>query len=631
MAYPISGMVSEIVDKARKLFKAGQLPRAARACRQALGSDPGHVPAWFLLGLVSQEGGRSEEAQQAYREAIRLRPDHAEAHNNLGICLARQGNLPEATKCFRLAVEHRPNYPEAHNNLANSLRDQGTTDEAIEHYRTAIRLSPQYPEAQNNLGVALSRQQRWEEAAECYRTTLALRPNFAEAHNNFGIVLVKLQRYSEAVDQFEEALRLKPAYADAQGNLGQVHFEQGRWPEAVVAFRQAIKLAPRSQQWHYNLGRALTKKGEMAEAAECFRQAVGLTPQFVEGHKNLGGALKEQGDLRGAAEAFQQAVRLDRTCADTHHRLGEVLAAQGKFSEALRHFDRAIELRPDHAAAHVSRGLTRLLTGEFESGWTEHEWRTKSGEGPARDFKAPRWNGEPLNGKRILLHAEERIGDTLQFVRYARLVKQRGGTVLLQAQRSLVQLLKGCPFIDKLLAEDDELPQFDLHAPLLSLAKVFGTTTATIPAGEPYLYADADLVDHWRRELPFGESFKIGIHWQAETNEAGGRGRSLPLAHFAPIASLPQVRLFSLQKGASGEQLHDAAFSVTDFGCRLDEVAGPFMDTAAIMRNLDLVITADSAIAHLAGGLGVPVWLALPHVPDCAGCSTERIALGIRA
>ncbi len=609
-------MVPEILAKARQFYRSGNLTRAERTCRQILDLDPNHVPSWFLLGLIGYQDGKDNEAIQAFREAVRLRPDYPEAHNNIGICQARQGKFAEAIDSFRAALKLRSEYAEALSNLGNALGDSGQADEASEHYARAIALSANYAEAHNNLGIAQSRQGKWTEALRSYRRAIELRPNYPEAHNNLGTALAHFEKLDEAIASFDQALQLRPAYADAHANRGVALAAQGHWPEAAAAFRQAVQLQPRFPDAHNRLGQVLSAQGKLQEAAAAFRQAIQLDGKSFDAYRNLGRTLFDLQDFPAAIGAFQQALRLDGDSADTHCQLGIALTQQRHFAQGLHHFGRAIQLRPDFAEAHMHRSLNRLQTGDFERGWTDYEWRWKCKEFNPRNFEQPRWQGEPLEGKRILLHTEQGFGDTFQFVRYAQLLKESGARVLVRAPEPLLKLLRLCPYLDGVCAEGGEPADFDVHLPLLSLPKMLGTTLTTIPAGEPYLFADPALVKRWQGELSYIQAFKVGINWQGNPKYRGDLRRSIPLAHFAPLASVPGVRLISLQKNYGTEQIREVPFSVTELGGQVDEASGPFMDTAAVLKNLDLVITSDTALPHLAGALGVPVWLALPYAPD---------------
>jgi hypothetical protein len=288
--------------------------------------------------------------------------------------------------------------------------------------------------------------------------------------------------------------------------------------------------------------------------------------------------------------------------------------------EALASYQNALQLKPDHAEAHLNRGMVWLQQGALEAGWAEFEWRFGCRNYPPRAFHQPPWDGSALSGRTILLHAEMGLGDTIHFVRYAPLVKERGGRVVVEAQAVLLPILARTRGIDQLVARDVPLPEFDVHAPLLSVPYLLGTTLATIPADVPYVFPDPELVERWRREMSAVGGFKVGIAWRGSATYPGDTQRSIPLRHFGPLAGVAGVQLFSLQKGPGSEELQalEGRFPVTDLASRLDEKTGAFMDTAAVMKSLDLIITADTSIGHLAGALGVPVWLALgltPHWP----------------
>ena len=263
--------------------------------------------------------------------------------------------------------------------------------------------------------------------------------------------------------------------------------------------------------------------------------------------------------------------------------------------------------------------LARLTLGDYQGGFAEYEWRWKTKRfagSPA--YHEPLWDGSGLDGKTILLHAEQGLGDTVQFLRFVLLVKDRGGRVIVACQKPLLPLFAACPWIDQLVAQGETLPAFDVQAPLLSLPRIFGTTLATLPSQVPYLSADPGLVQRWQKELAAYPGFRVGIAWQGNPNNPADRQRSFPLDCLAPLAKLPGVRLFSLQKGPGTEQIDQRAqrFPLVELGSRLDEAAGPFMDTAAVMTNLDLVISACTSLAHLAGALAVPVWIALKFAPE---------------
>jgi tetratricopeptide (TPR) repeat protein len=579
----------------------------------------GNVAAFHNnLGNALRDLGKLDEAVTAYRRALKLKPDFAEARHNLGNALRDQGKLDEAAACGRRAVQLKPNFAEAHYNLGVTLRDQGNLGEAVACYRRALELKPDFAEAHSNLGDALKGQGKLDEAVCCYRRTVELKPNRADAHYNLGTAFLDQRKLDEAVACYRRAVELKPDYAEAHNNLGTALKDLGNPDEAVACYRSALRRKPDFAEAHNNLGNALRDQQKLDEAVACYRSALRRKPDFAEAHYNLGCVFKDQGKLDEAVACSRSALELTPDFTEAYGNLGNSLIDQGKLDEAVACWRRALELKPDYADAHLGLAMAQLLRGDFQQGWLEYEWRWRTKQASPRPFRQPLWDGSSLAGHTILLHAEQGLGDTLQFVRYAPLVKRLGGTVLLECQRPLVALLVTCPGVDRLVGQGDPLPDFTTHAPLLSLPRILGTPLDAIPAKVPYLFASPALVDSWRETLRDVRGYKIGINWQGRAGQGSWLARNVPLQQFAKLAEIPGVRLISLQKGAARDELAQAGetFPLVDLGDQLDQAAGAFMDTAAIMMNLDLVITSDTAVPHLAGALGVPVWLALPFAPD---------------
>ena len=631
------------------LREQGRLDEAVARYQQALRLEPDSPEAHHNLGIALERQGRPDEAVTCYQQALRLKPDDAEVQNDLGIVLARRGRLDEAAARFQQVIRLKPNYPDAYNNLGNILEKQDKLDEALACYQRALRLKPNYPEAHYNLGIVMGRQDKLDEAVASYQQALQLRPNYPEAHNNLGTVLARqgkldeavasyrqaLQlkpadpeahnnlglalarqgKLDEAVASYQESLRLKPNYPEAHSNLGNALQEQGRLDEAVASCQQALRLKPDSAEAHHNLGIVLAKQDKLDEAMASFQQTLRLKPDYPEAHHNLGIVLGKQDKLDEAMASFQQTLRLKPDYPDAHNNLGLVLGRQGRLDEAVACYQQAVQLKPDYPEAHWNLALGWLQMGRFEQGWAGYEWRWKCKEfGSLPPFQPPLWDGSSLDGRTILVHAEQGLGDTLQFIRYVPSLHQRGGRVILMCQPPLVRLLTRSPGIERLLAHGDPVPEFDVHTPLLSLPRLLGTTLESVPADVPYLDAEPQLVEAWRHRLGSYPGFKVGIVWQGNPKFRLDRLRSAPLTEFAPLARVPGVHLFSLQKGPGAEQLAPLTdrFPVTDLGSNLDD----FVDAAAVLKNLDLVISVDTAIAHLAGALGIPVWVALPFAPD---------------
>jgi tetratricopeptide (TPR) repeat protein len=459
---------------------------------------------------------------------------------------------------------------------------------------------------------------RLQEAERKYRQILAREPENADALHLLGVIERQTERCADAIDHIGQAIQRNPDFAEAHNDLGKAHADLGRQQVATDCFRRALDLRPDFLDAQNNLGNALKAQGKLDEAIACYLRALEFKPDWAGVLYNLGNAFKEQGKLEQAIACYHRSLEIQADYVDTHNNLGNALKDQGKLDEAIACYQRALELQPAHADAHWNRALAWLVMGNWQEGWQEYEWRAQQKEFAPRRFSQPMWDGSTLAGKTILLHAEQGLGDTIQFVRYAPLVKQRGGTVFVECQKALVPLLQGFPGIDELFAQGSDHPAFDVHAPLLSLPRLFATSPESVPGQAPYLHPRTDLLARWQARLKAQDGFKIGICWQGNSKYRADRCRSIPLRYFAPLARVPGVRLLSLQKGEGTEQVSQVRdlFHVVDLSPELDETTGQFLDTAAVMQCLDLVVTSDTAVAHLAGALGVPVWLALPYAPD---------------
>jgi tetratricopeptide (TPR) repeat protein len=547
-------------------------------------SDPLETDALRREGQVLFQQGRLPQAEAVVRRALLLDPADPRAHNNLGAVLARQGRHADALACFDQALRLRPDYATAHHNRGNALRDLGRHADALPCYADALRLRPQAADVAFDLGLALLALRRPAEAVPHLRRSTQQRPGHAESHHRLAQVLAEHGDLAGAADSYRRAAELRPRSPVAHHNLGVTLAALGRLPDAIASLREALRLAPADPERHNSLGLVLGDAGVLDESAAAFREALRLNPAYAEAHNNLGITLGKQGDLDGAHACFAEALRL----------------------------------RPDYAKAHKNRALAWLQQGDYPRGWPEYEWRWQTPEFKPRSFAESRWEGGSLAGRPVLLYAEQGLGDTLQFSRYAPLVRARGGRVLVEAPPRLVPLLRRCPGIDGLVARGEALPDFAVQAPLLSVPGLLGTTLETVPAAVPYLSADPELVRRWGERLRAVPGVKVGIVWQGSAGYADDRHRSIPLRHFEPLARLPGVRLVSLQKGPGAEQLATAAagWDVLDLGPELDESSGAFMDSAAILAHLDLVVCSDTALAHLAGALGVTTWLALPRPCD---------------
>jgi len=484
----------------------------------------------------------------------------------------------------------------------------GRLTEAENLYRQILVHDPDDADALHLLGALIAQRGLGDAALALIDRAILVDPGVAEFHNNRGLILVNLGRVDQAILAHKEAVRLRPDFAEAHNNLGNALLKGGYIFEATSAFRQTIMLRPDYVNAHSNLGVALHRQNLYEEAIAEYRVALAAQPNHAEARNNLGVALRETGRMDQAIEAYRAAIAADDQFVDPHTNLGPALHDIGKPDEAIPSLRRAIELNPDYAPAHYNLALSLLQKGDYEQGWTEYEFRAYA-LATRRKFTTPQWNGQPLAGKTILLHGEGGFGDPIQHVRFVPVIKSRGARVFLQVQSDLVRLMTRLQGADTVLAKDDPAPACDFHSPLLSLAGKLQITTKNIPA-KPYLSADPAISQKWAAKLTGEKRRRIGFAWAGAPVHHNDKNRSIPLEKFAPFSTLPGVRFFSLQKNRPVDQ--PINFEIVDWSADFTD----FAETAGLIDNLDLIISVDTAVAHLAGAMGKPVWLLLPFVAD---------------
>jgi FkbM family methyltransferase len=578
MASTALGTIAAQLSQAQQHYQSGQLAEAEATYRQIVQQDPHQVEALFWLALLADQAGRTQDSVNYYEQVLAIHPGSAEAHGNVGSVLLKLGKVEEAIAHHRRALALMPDNAKAHYNLAIALYEQKQDEEAIKLYRQAIAVQPDYANAHHNLGMALYRQGKLEEAIACYRQAVQLEPTHASAHNSLAVALYQQNNLEEAIAHYQQAIAIHPSYVNA----------------------------------HDNLGIALKQQGKLEEAATHFQQAIAGNPSYANAYINLGNAMRELGRFNEAIAYCQESIRLQPTNADAYNTYGCVLVDLARFEDAIACFEDAVRLRPDFADAHLNLGIILLQIGEFRRGFEEYHWRWKTKQCPDLRYTQALWAGENLNGKVILLTAEQGFGDTIQFARYAPMVAARGGEVIIACQKPLLRLLSTVPGVSRCVDRDKDNIDIHTHAPLLELPYILGTTTDTIPATVPYLSPPShstvqlDILPNIR--------LKIGIVWATNPSNSTSSKRSCSLTHFLSLLEIPGIALYSLQKEhpapdrallQNTPRLQDLQDQLTDFA-----------DTASAIAQLDLVITVDTAVAHLAGALGKPTWTLLPHVAD---------------
>jgi tetratricopeptide (TPR) repeat protein len=579
---------------------------------EALRQSPTAPDDAFARATALHQQFRLAEAEIIYRAIPPHHPDHAEARHRLGIIALQTGRLENAVDLIGEAIALNPNDAAALSNRGTALADLGRFEEAVASFDRAIVAQPGNAVMHCNRGTALWKMGRHEDALADFDRAIELKPDHAEAYSNRGAALADLDRAQEALDSCDKAIELNPDHAESYYNRGNALRYLKRPDAALLSYDKAIELRPNHAALYNNRGLALTDLGRHDEAVASFDKAIALQPDHAEAHNNRGIALSYLGQPEAALANYDAAIALKPDYAEAHRNRGDVLAELGRPEAALTNYDRAITLKPDLTEAYWNQSLCRLMIGDYETGWKLYEWRWKAGLARARpELPEPPWLGEtPIDGKTILVHAEQGFGDAIQFCRYLPMLAERA-TVILDVRRPLSRLLSRLPGVSRVITFEDTLPPFDAWIPMMSLPLVFNTTLATIPDSVPYLTADPKQTAIWKQRLAAFPGRKAGLVWAGSrrhenlNSKAVDGRRSMSLRQFAPLAGISGLTLISLQKGGPAAQASTAGVALHDWTAELND----FADTAALIEALDLVISVDTAVVHLAGALGKPVWV----------------------
>lgn len=498
------------------------------------------------------------------------------------------------------------------------------TEEALECYQQILNLNPNNFEAAFSCGTEYYKLQNFDQALVWYQKACVINPLCHQAHYNQAVIYGNRNELEKAQQLYEQAISICPTYVRAFVMLGDTLNKLHKIDESIQQYKNALAIESTCFDAHLHLARIYMNKHLFDLSLNHFEKAIEQHPRDQQALLDYANTLNMVNNLDRAFEVYHQLNALNPNQPSILYNLAYTYKKIGKIKEAQQYYDRVLSLKPDYAEAHFGLSLTYLLTGDLKKGFEEYEWRWDKDEHPKRNLSKPVWDGSYLYGKTILLHCEQGLGDTYQFIRYAQIAHDRGGRVVVASQDQLIQILKLVPYIDQVVSLFGDLPPFDVHAPLMSLPYIIGTTLDTVPANIPYLYARPDLIELWKHKLSSDKNFKIGICWQGNSNYStpflrhAVAAKSVPATIFATLGSVQGVSIYNLQKVTGTDQINNLpqGFILHSFDNEFDATHGRFMDTAAVMKNLDLVITIDTSIAHLAGGLGVPVWVLLPEPPD---------------
>jgi tetratricopeptide (TPR) repeat protein len=498
---------------------------------------------------------------------------------------------------------------------AVTLQQHGRLREAEKIYTRVLKAVPDQFDALNLLGTIKAQRGQAGEAYRLITAALKINPRAADAWVNLGIVLHALKRDQEALESFDKALALKPGDADALLQRGNALLALGRAQDALAAFDEVLALMPRHGQARLNRGLASAALGHHEEAIADFEAALAVSSVSPAAHYNRGISLFAVGRYAEAVAAYDRALSIAPDHVKAWNNRGLALQALNRFDESLTSYSKALELQKDYADAHFNQALALLTVGDFRRGFAEYEWRWRRTGMAAHGRGRLLWLGEyPLQGRTILLHAEQGLGDTIQFARYVPLLARTGTKVVLEVQSQLKALLGQIEGVGAVVARGEPLPSFDVHCPLGSLPLVLKTEPATIPAEVPYLRADDAHIAKWRPRLEALGGPRVAVAWSGNAQHMNDCNRSIALSRLAPLWSIGSARFVAVQRDLrSGDaELLAREPRVTQIGTELDD----FADTAAVLAFVDLVITVDTSVAHLAGAMGRPAWILVPFSPD---------------
>jgi tetratricopeptide (TPR) repeat protein len=564
---------------------AGNLKESERLLQAVVRAEPKHIEALNLLGVVLGRLGRNKEAVASYDRAIAIAPQSTEAWYGRGMTLLAAGRPEEAISSFDRVLAGKPDFAQVHLLRAKLLTDLGRHGAALEGIEKLLSMKPDFAEGWLGRSIILTELKRYEDALPAVERALALKSNLIEAWHGRGNVLNTLKRHDEALGAYDNALALNPNFAGAWHGRGIVLDELKRYQEALASYDKAL----------------------------------GLVPGFTEAWLGRGNVLVALNREEEALTALDRALALNRNLSEAWLGRGNAFTGLARVDDALASYDKAIELDPDFDTAYFNRAREKLLAGRFAEAWTDYERRWGAKDFPSKlpGLNVPAWQGKDLSGRHLLIYWEQGLGDIIQFVRYLPILAERGCKITFLAPAKLVRLFRrSFPAVNFVSALQD-VRAIDFQIALMSLPHRLATELSSIPNKVPYLSAEPELATRWREQIG-ADGLKIGIAWQGNPAGKIDEGRSIPAKEFVHLARMPGIRLISLQKHVGLDQLAGLPKDVRieTFGENFDNGPDAFIDAAAVMSGLDLIITSDTSIAHLAGALGRPTWVALKRVPD---------------
>jgi len=622
--------IEKRLNQAVALHQAGKLPKAEQLYQQVLADNPRNSDALHLLGVIAYQVGKHEISVNLITNAIEIDSQQVEAYNNLGIVFKEQGKLEESVQAHHKAIEIQPDHAEAHYNLGDTYQKQGKLEESIQAYYKAIEIQPNYTEAYNNLGIALKEQGELELAIQAYHKAIEIQPNYVEVYNNLGIALKGQGELELAIQAYHKAIEIQPNYAEVHYNLGNAYQEQKKLELATQVYHKAIEIQPNYAEAHNNVGNAYQEQGELELAIQAYHKAIEIQPTHIEAHNNIGNTYQEQGKLEESVQAYHKAIEIQPCSAEAYNNLGNAYQEQGELELAIQAYHKAIEIQDDFAEAHNNLGQILLLLGYFRQGWEEYEWRwqCRNFSIGQRNFPQPLWNGSNLQGKSILVWAEQGIGDEIMFANLLDSLKKISSHIIVECEIRLVA------FFQRSFPETQFVPRenppnsrllnsnIDYQVPIGSLGQWLRPDEDSFKQNrQSYLTTCTDKSEQIKKRYQSlaADSILIGISWKSTgAKQKQTLSKSTTLKDWTSILSQQGCCFINLQYGDIEPELEQFQ-EETGLKIYCDQEIDALQnldDFATQVSALDLVVSTSNTTAHIAGALGKRVWTLLPYMPN---------------
>jgi len=608
--------VADNYQQAIELFEKGDYNTAEIILDELLANNKNDFDVLNFLGVINLNLSEFDKAIKYFSKVILLYKKHPHAHYNLAFCFQQIKENEKAIIHYKKVIELQPSNLDALNNVGLIYFSLQQYVKAEFYYKLALEISPSNPTVCNNLGNLCLALEKFEDATAYYHKAISAEPGNSDYHYNLGTALLKQKKYEGSLENLRKSIELNPDHREAYNNMGNIFIALQDYKSAEKCFQKVLSFSKEDENAYFNLGVCFQNSDKLDDANEAYKKALQINPDKNEAYINIGNVLNKKGEYEKSEEYFNKVLKDDPSKIVVLTNMGVAKLELGFIQEALDLFNAVLKINNEIVEAHYNKAHCHFLLGNLEEGWKEYEWRFKHKDFNKRTFSKPVLKNQDVKGKNILVFDEQGLGDSIQFVRYLKLLKQLNCKVIFECDPRLALLYKNMDGVDRLILRESNSSEpkidYDYQIALLNLPLFFKTNLENIPSEVPYIKPDQALVEKFGKILSDNDSFKVGLVWGGNPKHTGDKKRSCPLKEFSPLFSLKGVRFYSLQMGLPLKQLKDSAYPVAD----LSEIINDMPDTAAFIENLDLVISVDTSVAHLAGAMAKNVWLLLPFLPD---------------